>query len=202
MKQIQIGLVIFLLLCNSQLWAETKAEQAARYLQQAAQYSNDKKYSKAENYFKKVIQLNVPLHKDFYYYYGRVQLKVNKPEEAQESLTAYLQATGKKGRFYKQALSVSQKLAQKQEKKQTQKQQIERQRKSRASRLITGTPKMLKVKKGDFIMGAKFGDEDQKPPIKIKIKRDFAISQSEVTFSQYDRFATETSRKLPDDQGW
>jgi len=61
---------------------------------------------------------------------------------------------------------------------------------------------MVKIKKGSFIMGTISGHEDQKPPIKVTIPYNFAISKSEVTFKEYDLFAKETGAKLPDDKGW
>ena len=37
---------------------------------------------------------------------------------------------------------------------------------------------------------------------KVVFKHNFAISRYEITFAQYDFFAQQTGRKLPDDEGW
>ncbi|WP_161796358.1 formylglycine-generating enzyme family protein [Arsukibacterium ikkense] len=40
------------------------------------------------------------------------------------------------------------------------------------------------------------------PQRTIEIPAAFAISRSEITFAQYDKFATATNRPVPDDKGW
>lgn len=192
-------------------WASEKTERAEAYLKQAAQYYNNKKYARAEKAFQEVIRMKVPLNDEFFYHYGRVQLKNNKPNAALESMQTYMQRAGKKGRFYKKANSLAKKLEKATQKERNKKpkepgknskDKAQQKRKKSKSALAIGTPKMVKVKKGKFIMGAKWGDEDQKPPFSKRIKYDFAISKNEITFEQYDRFAKDTDRKLPDDKGW
>jgi len=186
------------------LWASKKTDQAEQYLKQAAQYYNDKKYARAEQAFQKVIDMGVPLHHEFYYQYGRVQLKNKKTEQALESLNFYIKQAGEKGRFYKKAKSLTAKIEKQQQKNpiNPSPQKNNKKKKSSSTSLAIGTPKMVRIKKGQFIMGAKWGDEDQKPPFNMRFKKDFAISKNEVTFEQYDRFAKATDRPLPDDEGW
>ncbi len=64
-------------------------------------------------------------------------------------------------------------------------------------------PVMLKMSGGEFTMGS---DRDQlqvneQPTHKVVVS-DFAISRNEVTFEEYDKFASATGRRLPDDNGW
>jgi len=81
------------------------------HLQQATKYYNGKKYAKAEKLFHKVTQLNVSLHDEFYYFYGVVQAKINKLEEALKNIHTYIKMAGKKGRYYLQAQSLTPELS-------------------------------------------------------------------------------------------
>ncbi len=66
-------------------------------------------------------------------------------------------------------------------------------------------PEMVVLPGGAFRMGCLAGDpdcnEDEQPAHAVTIKP-FAIGRYEVTFEDYDRFARDTKRKLPDDRGW
>lgn len=58
-------------------------------------------------------------------------------------------------------------------------------------------PELVLIKAGTFLMG--------NPNIQgaqVTIERDFYISRYEITFNEYDFFAVETNRALPDDNGW
>jgi serine/threonine-protein kinase PpkA len=57
-------------------------------------------------------------------------------------------------------------------------------------------PDMILIKKGKFLMG------DEQTARKTTISENFYISRYEITFNEYDFFATETNRSLPDDNGW
>jgi formylglycine-generating enzyme required for sulfatase activity len=65
-------------------------------------------------------------------------------------------------------------------------------------------PDMVVLSAGEFIMGDSSGDgnDNEKPAHKVSFKHKFALSRYEVTFAQYDVFATQTGRTLPDDEGW
>ncbi len=64
-------------------------------------------------------------------------------------------------------------------------------------------PTMIKLAGGRYIMGSNRNQvsSDQWPAHEVEIQ-DFAISQTEVTFDDYDRFAQATGRILPEDEGW
>jgi formylglycine-generating enzyme required for sulfatase activity len=48
----------------------------------------------------------------------------------------------------------------------------------------------------------RMGDDNEKPAHEVDIPNGFYISKYEVTFDQYDTFATATGRDLPPDNGW
>jgi formylglycine-generating enzyme required for sulfatase activity len=74
-------------------------------------------------------------------------------------------------------------------------------------RLTDGSqgPEMVVVPAGGFLMGSppqekgRYSDEASHP---ARIEKPFAMGKHEVTFDEYDRFATATGRTLPGDQGW
>jgi formylglycine-generating enzyme required for sulfatase activity/tRNA A-37 threonylcarbamoyl transferase component Bud32 len=65
-------------------------------------------------------------------------------------------------------------------------------------------PKMVVIPKGSFKMGdiQGGGDSDEKPVHHVTIDYDFAMSQYEVTFDEYDKFCEATGREKPSDSGW
>lgn len=65
-------------------------------------------------------------------------------------------------------------------------------------------PQMVVVPKGRFRMGDLHGrgDDNEYPVHDVIIERAFALSRHEVTFDEYDQFAEDTGRPLPDDEGW
>jgi len=64
-------------------------------------------------------------------------------------------------------------------------------------------PEMVWVPAGSFRIGdlQGGGEKDEQPVHEVSIKR-FASSRYEITFSDYDKFATATRRKKPNDEGW
>ena len=63
---------------------------------------------------------------------------------------------------------------------------------------------MVVLPSGKFRMGdiqGKYGKNEQ-PVHEVHIARRFAISKYEITFDQYDEFASATGLKFPDDEGW
>ena len=65
-------------------------------------------------------------------------------------------------------------------------------------------PPMVVVSKGSFQMGdisGRYGPS-ARPVRTVHLARDFAIGTQEITFEQYDQFATATGRPLPDDRHW
>nr|VFJ47253.1 MAG: Formylglycine-generating enzyme, required for sulfatase activity, contains SUMF1/FGE domain [Candidatus Kentron sp. DK] len=66
-------------------------------------------------------------------------------------------------------------------------------------------PEMVVIPAGEFLMGSppdeKGHDEDEGPQRRVSVAR-FALGATEVTFTEYDRFARATGRRLPSDRGW
>lgn len=67
-------------------------------------------------------------------------------------------------------------------------------------------PHLTVIKPGKFHMGSPPNEPERFPnesPLHfVEISTEFAISQFEITFAQYDQFAHATKRKLPSDRGW
>jgi len=66
-------------------------------------------------------------------------------------------------------------------------------------------PKMVVIPAGLFQMGCLAKEcpyDDEKPVHQVSLAKNFALSQTEVTFEDYDRFAKATKRELPSDRGW
>lgn len=63
---------------------------------------------------------------------------------------------------------------------------------------------MVLISQGGFTMGDSqgSGDADELPIRELNFDKDFYLSMYEITFSQYDKFANDTGRELPDDEGW
>lgn len=59
-------------------------------------------------------------------------------------------------------------------------------------------PELVLIKAGTFLMGNPSTQGAQQ----TTIENDFYISRYEITFNEYDFFAIETNRALPDDNGW
>lgn len=59
-------------------------------------------------------------------------------------------------------------------------------------------PEMVLIKAGTFVMG----NPNTSNVRQATIEQDFFIGRTEITFNEYDFFAVETNRALPDDSGW
>ncbi len=59
-------------------------------------------------------------------------------------------------------------------------------------------PEMVLISAGTFLMG----NPNNQGAQQVSIEKDFYISRYEITFNEYDFFAIETNRALPDDNGW
>ena len=174
------------------------AKQDARYyLQQASKYYNQKDYRKAEKAFQQLLKMDVELHSDFYYFYGKTLYYNGSYKKAADNLGSFTKTVGNKNKYYADASQLLQKAQRK-----VAKQEPEKKKKKKKKLKLSTIPEMVEIPSGDFIMGSSHGTEDQKPPHRMSIDNAFAISKYEVTFEQYDAFAKATSRKLPDDYGW
>ncbi|WP_372627232.1 formylglycine-generating enzyme family protein [Arsukibacterium sp.] len=65
-------------------------------------------------------------------------------------------------------------------------------------------PELSVIPAGKGVVGEDFRSSyaDFGPQRTIEILKSFAITRSEITFAQYDKFAFATNRALPDDEGW
>ena len=63
-------------------------------------------------------------------------------------------------------------------------------------------PELVRIEPGCFMMGSKKGNNNELPVHKVCIQQAFHLGKYEITFDEYDRFAVQTGRKLPDDSGW
>ena len=63
---------------------------------------------------------------------------------------------------------------------------------------------MVVIPPGRFLMGSAQGEgnDDERPQHEVIIPQAFAMGRYPVTFADYDVFARESSRALPDDEGW
>ncbi|WP_052027265.1 formylglycine-generating enzyme family protein [Rheinheimera nanhaiensis] len=68
----------------------------------------------------------------------------------------------------------------------------------------TNGPQLSVIPAGKGIAGEEYTSSTGYlgPQRSIKTSKAFAITQAEITFAQYDKFANATNRTLPDDRGW
>ena len=62
-------------------------------------------------------------------------------------------------------------------------------------------PEMVVIPTGTFQMGGNY-ESRWRPVHTVEINSPFALSKYQMTFEEYDRFATATGRQLPGDEGW
>ncbi len=65
----------------------------------------------------------------------------------------------------------------------------------------TPKPEMIEIKGGQFVMGQKDGEGDEKPEHLVTLD-DFYIGKYEVTVSAYKAFCTSTSKSMPPEPEW
>ncbi len=177
--------------------ASAAPKDANYYLKKASVAYNQGDYLRAEQAFRQLLKMKVSLHRDFYYFYGKTLFHNRQYKKAAHNLSLYTETVGNKSKYFTDAkrilLLTEKKLAQKKPKKAKKKKKIAK---------LPNIPEMIRVPAGSFTMGSNHGSPDQKPPQKVKIKKDFAIGKYEVSFSQYDAFAKASGQKKPDDMGW
>lgn len=67
--------------------------------------------------------------------------------------------------------------------------------------LVKGAPELLKIPAGSVIIGNN-SNAHTSPAHLVTVSKAFAMSKFEITFEEYDQFATDTNRPLPGDNGW
>jgi formylglycine-generating enzyme required for sulfatase activity len=65
-------------------------------------------------------------------------------------------------------------------------------------------PEMVVIQAGKFRMGdiQDLGNSFEKPVHTVHIAKSFSIGKHEVTFEEYERFASASGRRVPKDRGW
>lgn len=198
----------FLLMVTFTFTQEVEAKETSKdanyYLKKASKAYNQENYPEAEKAFRQVLKMKVPLHKDFYFFYGKTLYFNGQYEKAADNLNVFTETVGKKSKYYSEGNRLltrsKKKLAKLKPKKKEPKPKTSSKKKSSAK--LSYIPEMVEIPLGSFIMGSNHGSSDQKPPHKIKMKKRFAIGKYEVTFYQYDAFVKATKGKKPDDLGW
>ena len=99
-------LVLFLMSITIPSWANLPPEhEAARLLLSIESLVGDGKWGEAEIQLAKMGGLDVELPADFFYYHGTVLAKLERSDEAQQSLEKYVVLAGSKGGYYREALA-------------------------------------------------------------------------------------------------
>lgn len=73
--------------------------------------------------------------------------------------------------------------------------------KAQAEKWVAILGDFVSIPEGCFIMGDDKGKQHERPAHKVCLKG-FQLATHEVTFAQYDQFASATGRPLPKDRGW
>jgi len=62
--------------------------------------------------------------------------------------------------------------------------------------------KLMPIPAGQFEMGSSKGQDDEKPIHTVTISKSFWMSETEVTFEQYQTYTAAVNKPLPSDSGW
>ena len=62
--------------------------------------------------------------------------------------------------------------------------------------------RLVKIPRGSFQMGSENGRDNEKPVHMVNIGYDFWMSETEVTFEQYDAYVAATGKYKPADNNW
>jgi len=99
-----------LILATTNLSALPVSVQKDMYMSELSKYLKAKDYDNASDIFKKmdtlIVDYNVEVPASYYYFKGETLVAKNRYEKAKKALDTYLNATGTKGRYYKDALSL------------------------------------------------------------------------------------------------
>ncbi|MCP3849333.1 MAG: SUMF1/EgtB/PvdO family nonheme iron enzyme [Gammaproteobacteria bacterium] len=178
------------------------AKDANYYLKKASTAYHQENYPKAEKAFRQLLKMDVKLHKDFYFFYGKTLYMNGDYKKAEHNLNAYTETVGKKSQYYNDARHLLVRSKKELAKQNSKAKHKPKKKVSRKKNLRSYLPEMVTIPKGSFMMGSNHGSPDQNPPHRIKIKSAFAIGKYEVTFAQYDVFVKATKGRKPDDLGW
>lgn len=138
----KITLLICLLTVNL-AWALPQEIELDRYLLAAKKHIEAKDYEAAEVYLLRIESLKVTPPADYYFYSGTVDLQKSRYKEARDNLSQYVQAVGKGGEFYEQALT-NITLAEEQAEQATQEQRADLENNKKQQAFITSVSEVLK----------------------------------------------------------
>ena len=187
--------------------------QADRHLVRAERAIDEQDFLGAKAAMDAILELqaqhDLELPAQFSFRYAEVLERLGLYDEAIEHVTEYLTLAGRDGEFYREALelldSAEEMLRQAELERQRAAAAREAAEAGRRQAQAEQMEKMVVVPAGTFQMGCVSGrdcDDDEHPVHPVTISRPFALSRHEVTFDEYDRFAAETGRTPPDDEGW
>lgn len=103
----KIRLITILILLPLMLHALPKEILADKYLVGAKSSIDKQDYQSANDYFQKIIDLDIALPDDFYFQYGRNSLTLKDYDQALKYVNLYLEKAGSSGKYYRDALLMS-----------------------------------------------------------------------------------------------
>jgi tetratricopeptide (TPR) repeat protein len=124
----KIRLIALLIILPLMLHALPKEILADKYLVGAKTSIDKQDYKSADDYFQKIIDLDIALPDDFYFQYGRNSLTLKDYNKALKYVNLYLEKAGSAGKYYRDALLMSNQAEEGIKEKELKKQQWDRYR--------------------------------------------------------------------------
>ncbi len=103
----KIRLISILIILPLMLHALPKEILADKYLVGAKSSIDKQNYQAANDYFQKIIDLDIVLPDDFYFQYGKNSLTLKNYSKALKYINLYLEKAGSSGKYYRDALLMS-----------------------------------------------------------------------------------------------
>ncbi len=100
-------LIILMIILPVMLHALPKEILADKYLIGAKTSIDKQNYQAASDYFQKIVDLNIELPDDFYFQYGKNALATKNYTKSLEYINLYLEKSGSGGKYYRDALLMS-----------------------------------------------------------------------------------------------
>ncbi len=144
------------------------------------------RWEEAVKDFAKVMRVGVKLPDEFYFHYGLALFRTGDNNKSLVSLKRYLEFAGEKGKYYKKALALVNKLNDNWEETGHTLKEV----------LTQVANNMVLIKGGCFKMGNRFGDgnKDEEPVHKVCVG-DFYFEKYEVTVGAFKAFVYDTGYK-------
>ena len=178
MKNILLGLVLCAVANTSVALPESvKVDQ---YLISLSEAFKAKDWATSARFVKKLEALKAKKPNNYYYIRGEVQFNQGDIKNAQQALDRYISKTGKKGRYYKQALRLYTKIE------------------LALDDAKAAGQKWVKITAGCFSMGSPGGEtgrDDDERKHQVCIEKDFWMSKYEVTNAEFRKFKSSHTSK-------